>query len=89
MNVHSILGEVVVVEEEVWSLSLLQDWDVMISLHLIAGEEVEVVWPLKQEQALHLIEKEVWSLKCKHVMMNLHLISGEEVEVVEVVEEEV
>ena len=40
MNVHWIVGDVVVVE--VWFLSLLQDWDV-ITLHLIAGEEVEVV----------------------------------------------
>ena len=84
MNVHWIVGEVVVVvEEEVWFLSLLQDWDVVITLHLIAGKEVEVAWPLKQEQVLYLTEKEVWSLKCKHVMMNLHLISEEEVEVVE------
>ena len=32
---------------------------------------------------LYLTEKEVWSLKCKHVIMNLRLISGEEAEVVE------
>ena len=87
MNMYLIAAEVVV-EEEVGSLSLLQDRNVMISLHLIAGKEVEVVWPLKQEQVLYLTEKEVWSLKCKHVMMNLNSISMEEVEV-EVVEEEV
>ena len=47
MNVHLIVGEVVVeVEEEVWSLSLLQDWGVVISLHLISGEEV-VEWSLE------------------------------------------
>ena len=47
MNVHLIVGEVVVeVEEEVWSLSLLQDWGVVISLHLISGEKV-VEWSLE------------------------------------------
>ena len=45
MNVHLIVG-VVEVEEEVWSLSLLQDWGVVISLHLISGEEV-VEWSLE------------------------------------------
>ena len=68
MNVHLIVGEVVVeVEEEVWSLSLLQDLGMVISLHLIVGEEVEVVRPLKQEQVLYLIEKKVWSLKWEEV----------------------
>ena len=42
-----ISGEVV--EEELWSLSLLQDWNVMVSYYLMvvwAGEEVQEVWPL-------------------------------------------
>ena len=66
-----ISGEVVevveVVVEELWSLSLLQDWNVMVSYYLMvvwAGEEEQEVWPLSLLQD--------WGV-------TIHLIAGEKV----------